>query len=69
MSVDAKGEPGTSRTVWYNSGVEIGVRRVGQRLTVEGIMWTRIIPAPLIDGQQFAAVCEVRIRGRRPVRP
>src|SRR5438093_1355463 len=50
LLVDAEGEPGTSRTVWYVSGVQTGIRRAGQRLTVEGVMRTRIVPARLIDG-------------------
>ena len=42
---------------------------IGQRLTIEGVMRTRVIPGRLIDGERFAAVCEVEVMGIRLTSP
>jgi hypothetical protein len=64
---NAKSRPGVSGTVRFTVGIDAGDYKIGQRVEVEGVMRTRVIPGRLIDGQRFEAVQEVEVRDARAV--
>ncbi len=67
--VDAEGLPGVSPCVRFGRGVEAGEYKIGQRVEVEGLLRTRVIPGRLIGGERFEAVNEIEVRDSRPGRP
>ena len=64
-SVDASGDRSAARSVRFAPGVRVGHLKVGQRLTVEGVLRVRLIVhrwRPLVDRQ-------IEVREARPVSP
>lgn len=54
-------------TVDSLADVTDGELDLGQRVEVEGLLRTRVVPGRLIDGVRFEAVNEVEVMGARPV--
>jgi hypothetical protein len=70
QSIDAVGDKKATRSVRFKALLHLGPIKLGQRITVEGVLRTRFVPAMIIGGEElFPENQFIEVRDARPIKP